>query len=55
MTKIEASIVSVSFLLGLYFIDSIFSFFVDGTVNTAIDSTRATTPPSFDGIDRRIA
>lgn len=49
------NMVSAAFLLGLYFIDEIFSFFVDGTMNTTIDMARATTPPSLEGIDRRIA
>lgn len=47
--------VSVIFLFGLYFIDEIFSFFVVGTANTTMDMIRAITPPSFDGMDRRIA
>lgn len=55
MTRTDASIISVSFLLGLYFIDDTFSFFMDGAVNATIDVARATTPPSFDGTDRKIA
>lgn len=53
--RVAIRIISVIFLVGLYFIDVIVSFFIDGIVNTAIDVARASTPPSFDGIDRRIA
>lgn len=55
ITRVAIIIIIIVFFPGLYFIDVIFSFFVDGIVNATIDIARATTPPSFDGIDRRIA
>jgi hypothetical protein len=41
------------FLRGLNFLD--FDLFMDSTIKKATDIARAITPPSFDGIDRKIA
>jgi hypothetical protein len=41
------------FFNGLNFLD--FDLFLDSTIRNATDIASATTPPSFDGIDRRIA
>ena len=55
MPRVAISVISIIFLRGLYFVDVVVSFFIDGVVNTAIDMASATTPPSLDGIDRQIA
>ncbi len=41
------------FFVGLNFLD--FDLFLDRTIRNATDIARAATPPSFEGIDRRIA
>lgn len=46
---------SFSFLVGLNFVVLIDFFVIIGIINTRIDVTRADTPPSFDGMARRIA
>lgn len=46
---------SFSFLVGLNFVVLIDFFVIIGNMNTRIDAIRASTPPNFEGMARRIA
>lgn len=50
---VATSIQNFIFLVGLNFLD--FDLFLDRTIKYATDIARAITPPSLDGIDRKIA
>ena len=52
---VAASVQNFTFLVGSVFDVCFFFLFVIGTSRIRIDMTRAMTPPSFDGIERRIA
>jgi hypothetical protein len=52
-TAVATNVQNFAFFLGENFLD--FEFFVNSTMRNATDPARATTPPSLEGIDRRIA
>jgi len=45
----------IALVAGLFFFVFFFLLVIIGRANTAKDPIKATTPPSFDGIDRKIA
>jgi hypothetical protein len=55
VTNVLISSHRVAFFDGANFIDFTFGFFRAGAYITTMDIARAMTPPSLDGMDRRIA
>jgi hypothetical protein len=49
------SVHKIVFVVGLFFFLFFFVFVIIGRMNTTRDPARAITPPSFEGIERRIA
>jgi hypothetical protein len=50
---VATSVQNFIFFVGLNFLD--FDLFLDRTIRKATDIAKAITPPSLEGIDRRIA